>query len=54
MKKIIQLAGAKIEEPTYTSPVGSPGVNSSSAEKSSQLLVIEKQEVHELRFTLVK
>ena len=51
-KKIIQLAGAKIEEPTYVSPVGShgsPGANSSSAEKASQLLVIEKNEVHELQ-----
>ena len=51
-KKIIQLAGAKIEEPTYASPVGthgSPGSNSLSVEKSSQFLVIEKSEVHEFQ-----
>ena len=44
--KIIQLAGAKIKEPTYASPVGSHG---SPGSKSSQFLVIEKNKVHELR-----
>ena len=52
-KKIIQLAGAKIEEPTYTSPVGShgtsPGSSSSLTDTSCHFLVMEKNEVHEFQ-----
>ena len=52
-KKIIQLAGAKIEEPTYASPVGShgtsPGSSSSLTDKSCHFLVMEKNEFHEFQ-----
>jgi hypothetical protein len=52
-KKIIQLVGAKIEEPTYASPVGShgtsPGSSSSLTDKSCHFLVMEKNEFHEFQ-----
>ena len=52
-KKILQLAGAKIKEPTYASPVGShgtsPGASSSVTDTSCHFLVMEKNEVHEFQ-----
>lgn len=52
-KKIIYLQGAKIEEPTYSSPVssqGSPsGTNGTSLEKACQFLVVHQNEVNEFR-----
>lgn len=52
-KKVIQLLGAKIEEPTYASPVGSHGTSPSSsgltADKECQFLVILTSEVSEFR-----
>ena len=51
-KKIIQLVGAKVEEPTYASPVGSqgsPGSGGTPLEKACQFLVIHSNEVNEFR-----
>ena len=48
-KKIIQLAGAKITEPTHASPVEWHGSPSLLAERASQLLVLEKNKVQRFR-----
>lgn len=51
-KKVLQLQGAKIEEPTYSSPVGSqgsPSPSGTSLEKACQFLVILQNETHEFR-----
>ena len=53
-KKTLSLLGAKIEEPTYASPVGSqgsasPGANGTAFEKACQFLVISPNEVNEFR-----
>jgi hypothetical protein len=51
-KKTIHLVGAKIEEPTYSSPVGSqvsPGSGGTPLEKACQFLVIHSNEVNEFR-----
>lgn len=49
-KKVIQLYGAKIEEPMYASPVGSNGTSPSSSNQSAcQFLVILTNEVNEFR-----
>ena len=51
-KKVIQLVGAKIEEPAVVSPVGSHGTPSSSSsisEKTHQFLVIKSSEVGKFR-----
>lgn len=52
-KKVIQLVGAKIEEPTYVSPVGShgssPSSSSQSTNKSCQFLVMLTNEVNEFQ-----
>ena len=51
-KKVIYLLGAKIEEPTYSSPVGSqgsPGSGGTPLEKACQFLVIHSNEVNEFR-----
>ena len=48
----IPLAGAKIEEPTHASPVGShgsPGSNSLLAEKSRIFLVLANKNIYEFR-----
>ena len=44
-KKILQLVGAKIEEPTYASPVGSNG-SPTPPDKACQFLVILAKETH--------
>lgn len=49
-KKVIQLQGAKIEEPMYASPVGSHGTSPTSSNQSScQFLVILTNEVNEFQ-----
>ena len=52
-KKIIDLASAKIEEPTCASPVGSHGTSprssSSLTDKSCRFLVMETNGVHEFQ-----
>ena len=52
-KKVIQLVGAKIEEPAVVTPVGSHGTPPSSSsiqsEKTHQFMVILSSEVSEFR-----
>ena len=51
-KKIIQLVGAKIEEPTYASPVGSngsPGSGGTPPDRVCQFLVILPNETHDFQ-----
>ena len=52
-KKVLSLLGAKVEEPTYSSPVGSQNSSPSSSgtpqEKACQFLVIHSNETNEFR-----